>query len=85
MPKMSTYVLSTSRKHTTGSLVIRIGGCCDSVVLTAPCYWPSCMYEVDRQSHSQVNVDLTVGSCRIDHMLFADDLIVHSLNRVFNM
>jgi len=41
MPKTSTYVLSTSRKHMTGFLMKSSGECCGSTVLTAACYWPS--------------------------------------------
>ena len=38
MPKMFTYVLSTSRKHTTRFHVRSFGECCGSTVLTAACY-----------------------------------------------
>ena len=41
MPKTSTHVLSTSRKHTTGFLVKIAGGCCRCTVLKAACYWLS--------------------------------------------
>ena len=41
MPKTSTHVLSTSRKHTTGVFVKIAGGCCRCTVLKAACYWLS--------------------------------------------
>ena len=39
MPKTSTHVLSTSRKHATRFLVKSFGECCGSMALTAACYW----------------------------------------------
>jgi len=39
MPNISTHVLSTSKKHTTGSLMKSFWECCGSAVLMAVCYW----------------------------------------------
>ena len=41
MPKTSTHVLSTTRKHTRGIPKRSFRDCCKSTVLTATHYWPS--------------------------------------------
>ena len=56
MPNLSTPVLSTSRKHTTGFFVKSFGKCCGKAVLTVACYWPSS--RIPAQNYVSVSAEL---------------------------
>jgi len=89
MPKTSTHVLSTSRKHTTGFVVKIAGGCCRCTVLKAACYWLSnhcipvqkcvSMLEGVKSKPFIVGVRLRQG-CVLSPFLF----IVYNMNCVDN-
>jgi len=57
MPKTSTHVVLTSRKHTTGFFVKRFGDCCGNTVWRAACYWLS-IHCIPAQKFVFVSVEL---------------------------